>query len=211
MTAHLSADAAFWNRIARKYAARPVSDQESYEEKLRRTQAVFPDRAEVLEFGCGTGSTALLHAPHAARYRATDIAPEMIAIAREKLAAGGPDALEFAVETLADRAADGPVWDVVIGLNILHLLEDPEGACRTAFDILKPGGVFVTSTATLGSRMVALRPVIWAMQRLGKAPHLRYLKEKQLNAMLTEAGFTLEDVWRQKSAPTTFVIARKPA
>ena len=206
----LSPDAAFWDRIARKYAARPVSDQEAYEEKLRRSQAVFPPDTRILEFGCGTGSTALRHAPHVAHCLATDAAPSMIEIAREKAAEAGVENVEFAVETLDDRAQDGPVWDAVLGLNILHLLPDPAGGCRTAFDILKPGGVFITSTATLGSRLVALRPLIWVAQMLGKAPKLTYLTEKGLEAMLTDAGFGLEDVWRQKSAPVTFIIARKP-
>ena len=173
---------------------------------LVSTQTRF---ARTLEFGCGTGSTALLHAPHAGRYRATDIAPEMIAIAREKLAAGGPHNVEFAVETLADRAADGPVWDAVLALNILHLLEDPEGACRTAFDILKPGGVLVASTVTLGDRMAFARPLIWCLQMLGKAPRLNYVTGPQVEGWIKAAGFEIEDSWRPKGV-AIFTIARKP-
>jgi cyclopropane fatty-acyl-phospholipid synthase-like methyltransferase len=35
---------------------------------------------EVLEFGCGTGSTAIVHAPHVKELRAIDISEKMIGI-----------------------------------------------------------------------------------------------------------------------------------
>ena len=79
------ADAArFWDRMAKGYAKRPVADQATYAEKLKRTRAHFSPASEVLEFGCGTGSTALAHAPYAGHIRATDISGEMLAIARAK-------------------------------------------------------------------------------------------------------------------------------
>lgn len=39
---------------------------------------------EVLEFGCGTGSTAREPAPHVARIPATNVSAAMISIGREK-------------------------------------------------------------------------------------------------------------------------------
>ena len=58
----------FWDRMAKGYAKSPVKDQAAYEKKLEITRGCFPPDAEVLEFGCGTGSTALLHAPHVKHY-----------------------------------------------------------------------------------------------------------------------------------------------
>ena len=70
--------AAFWNRIAAKYAASPISDEAAYARKLELTRARLRPDMEVLEFGCGTGGTARLHAPHVRSYRATDFSPAMI-------------------------------------------------------------------------------------------------------------------------------------
>ena len=39
---------------------------------------------EVLEFGCGTGGTAIIHAPYVKHIRAIDISGNMIAIAKGK-------------------------------------------------------------------------------------------------------------------------------
>ena len=53
----------FWDRIADRYAAKPVPDQAVYERKLQITRTLLHPQAEVLELGCGTGSTALALAP----------------------------------------------------------------------------------------------------------------------------------------------------
>ena len=77
--------ARFWNRIARKYANDPIADQAGYERTLQRVQALLSREHEVLEIGCGTGTTALRLAPATRRLVATDVAEQMIAIAGEKL------------------------------------------------------------------------------------------------------------------------------
>ena len=49
----------FWDRIARRYARRPVADEASYRKKLEITRGLFRPGMEVLEFGCGSGATAI--------------------------------------------------------------------------------------------------------------------------------------------------------
>ncbi|MCB1843434.1 MAG: hypothetical protein KDI09_10770 [Halioglobus sp.] len=53
--------AEFWDRIAPGYSRQPIADAESYARKLAATQALMQPHMKVLEFGCGTGSTALAH------------------------------------------------------------------------------------------------------------------------------------------------------
>ena len=76
--------AAFWDRIARKYAADPIADLAGYEATLRRVQDFLSPAYDVLELGCGTGTTALRLAPFTWQMLATDVSAEMIAIAQEK-------------------------------------------------------------------------------------------------------------------------------
>ena len=63
---------------------------------------------EVLEFGCGTGSTALAHAPFVRHILATDISEKMLEIARAKAADGSVHNVTFQQGTLDDLdKADG--------------------------------------------------------------------------------------------------------
>jgi ubiquinone/menaquinone biosynthesis C-methylase UbiE len=84
--------ARFWDRIARKYAANPIADVAGCEATLRRVQGLLSTDQDVLEIGCGTGSTALRLAPHTRRLLAIDVSAGMIDIAREKLAFAVADA-----------------------------------------------------------------------------------------------------------------------
>ncbi len=55
----LARKARFWDRIAVKYAADPIADPAGYETTLRRVQDLLTTDQDVLEIGCGTGTTAL--------------------------------------------------------------------------------------------------------------------------------------------------------
>ena len=57
-------EARFWNKLADRYSRRPISDEATYEKKLEITRQYFRPDMEVLEIGCGTGTTAIAHAPY---------------------------------------------------------------------------------------------------------------------------------------------------
>ncbi|MGB0734134.1 MAG: class I SAM-dependent methyltransferase, partial [Pontibacterium sp.] len=116
----------FWDKIADKYAKHPIKDMAAYEHKLAKTREYFTPNAQVLEFGCGTGSTALLHAPYVKAYRAIDISPRMIDIAKSKPLPAEPCALSFETSSLEALDASPETYDAILGLSILHLLEDPD-------------------------------------------------------------------------------------
>lgn len=199
----------FWDKAAPRYARSPVKDQESYRKKLAVTQEYLRPDWRVLEFGCGTGSTAITHAPHVGQILAIDISGEMLAIAEQRAREAGVENIRFQRGTLDSLGEEAEGFDAVLGLNILHLLEDAEGAIARVADLLKPGGVFVSSTALIGEVKPHWRLLIPLMQSLGLAPHVSRLDKPQLLAMLSEAGLVIDYEWQPKRA-SLFLVARKP-
>ena len=112
----------FWDRIAKRYAARQITDVAAYEALLADVALRLNPGDRVLEIGCGTGGTAIRLASHVASYTATDFSAEMIRIARSKLA---PATLHFE-RTDAQRAFDGAPFDAICAFNFLHLVDDFE-------------------------------------------------------------------------------------
>lgn len=202
--------AAFWNRVARRYAGMPIRSPEAWETTLERTRAHLAPDAKVLELGCGTGSTALRLAPHAARYEATDDASEMIAIACERLDGADLPGLRFHVARPGDGTLPEGEFDAVLAFNLLHLLPDLPGALSETHGLLKTGGLLITKTPCLGGRYLALWPVIAALRLFGKAPPLRFVRPARLEAIIEQAGFAIEERGDYPARPPSrFVVARR--
>jgi ubiquinone/menaquinone biosynthesis C-methylase UbiE len=96
---------------------------------------------EVLEFGCGTGSTAISHAPYVKHIQAIDFSSEMIAIAQAKADSAQVQNVTFAPATIDDLKVPDESFDAVLGLNVLHLLNDREAVITKVYRMLKPGAV----------------------------------------------------------------------
>lgn len=205
----MTSTANWWNRIAQKYARSPIADEAAYQRKLELTREHFTPQSEVLEFGCGTGGTAIAHAPHVRHVLATDISEEMLIIARDKAQAAGVTNVSF--ERADFDTLEAGQFDAVLGLSILHLLDDPRQAIEKAYELTRPGGVFVSSTACLGDKMWFLRPVAPIMKLFGVFPPvLSFFTARELRRNIEEAGFEVEYEWRPEKAVAVFIIARRP-
>ncbi|MDG4648492.1 methyltransferase domain-containing protein [Roseibacterium sp. SDUM158017] len=203
--------AAFWNGVARRYAAMPMRRPEAWERTLERVRAHLDPGARVLELGCGTGSTALRLAPHVAAYEATDDAGEMIAIARERLQADPIPGLAFHAARPGDGSLPPGPFDAILAFNLLHLLPDRAAALAEARAALAPGGLLITKTPCVGGAWRVLWPVVAVLRLFGKAPPLRFLRPARLEADITAAGFTiLERADHPVRPPSRFVVARAP-
>lgn len=202
--------ARFWDRIAAKYAAQPVADEAAYRYKLETTRAYLTPESDVLEFACGTGSTALAHAPHVRSILATDISANMIDIALGKAREAGVDNVTFRRTALDDLTTEA-CYDMVMGHSILHLLPDPPAAIAKVRAMLKPGGVFVSSTACIGETMGWLKPVLALMRLVGKAPYVNVFRVRDLVRNLEEGGFAIEHQWQPGKGKAVFIVARKVA
>ena len=84
----------------------------------------------------------------------------------------------------------------VLGLSVLHLLEDKEAVIAKVHRMLEPGGVFVTSTACLGDTMKWFKLVGPIGNRLGLIPMVKVFTVKELEESLIAAGFRLDYRWQ---------------
>ncbi|MEH6627783.1 MAG: class I SAM-dependent methyltransferase [Motiliproteus sp.] len=201
----------FWDRIAKRYAKKPVSDETTYQKKLAVTQSYLKSDTKVLEFGCGTGSTALVLAPHVNDYEAIDVSANMIAIARDKLAETAIDNLTFKQAALEEYPAHDSSLDAVLGHSILHLLNDPDDAIRRVYRMLKPGGIFVSSTACIGDGMRFFRLIAPLGKWLRLIPMVKVFSRKDLETSLQAAGFRIDYSLVPENSPmSVFLIAVKP-
>ena len=207
-----TADARFWDKIARKYARDTIKDRAGYERSVARVQECLKRTDTVLELGCGTGTTALTLAPGVARYVGTDISSEMIAIAREKAAGGRWPNLTFSVAG-SDRSTwpAGP-FDAVLAFNVLHLVPDRARFLEDVATTLQPGGLFITKTPCLSEMNRLIRYAVPVARWVGKAPGVSFFTATELVGDIAAAGFAVDEQARHGSKPNEpriFIVARR--
>ncbi len=210
MSKAVSKDAKFWDRFAYRYSLSPIPNQQIYEKKLALTRQYLKPGVNVLEFGCGTGSTAILHAPYVTHIKAIDFSDNMIAIAQQKATDKNIKNITFECAELQNIDEHTEQFDVILGLNILHLLKDKEETLNKVFKLLKPGGVFVSSTACLQDHtfLRLLKYLVPIGYFFGLIPFVKIFSKNELISLHEKAGFTKELEWSPNSS-SLFMIAKK--
>ena len=201
----------FWNKIADKYSKQPIADEVTYQKKLAVTRDYFRTEMEVLEIGCGTGGTAILHAPYVKHIRAIDFSANMLAIAQDRAEAEHIHNVTFEQAAIEDLDISNQSLDAVLGLSILHLLRDKDAAITQVYKMLKPGGFFVTSTVCIGNTMSLFKLIALIGRVLGFLPFVQVLTTQELADSLIQAGFELDYQWQPSKDKAVFIVAKKPA
>jgi ubiquinone/menaquinone biosynthesis C-methylase UbiE len=119
----------------------------------------FPQGAQVLDVGCGTGaqSRTLIKRPDVTEVVGADQATFLIEHAREL--AAGMAGLTFVEASGDDLPFDAASFDVIVAHTVLTHVADPEAVLAELFRVLRPGGTlaicdgdFSTMSAAIGDR-----------------------------------------------------------
>ncbi len=203
----LSRESRFWDKIADKYAKRPIADPDAYEEKLRLTRQYLRPDMRVLEFGCGTGGTALRHAPYVKEVHATDVSPRMVEIAEEKRRETDVGNARFTVDELHSFSSKDAQYDAVLAMSLLHLVSDRDVALMKIRSLLRPGDLFVSSTICMGDDLKVFKLIAPIGNALGLFPTLRVFTSDELCKSIEASDFDIVHRWKPGRAKATFVIA----
>lgn len=147
------------------------------------------DEAVIADIGCGEG--ALLHLLRRLGPKGwTLIGVEFLEEFAEALRGAGFIALQGRFETLEWQAATP---DVIVMNQVIEHLEDPQAVAARAYELLKPGGVFVVETPCLGSWDQRLfRDRWWGGWHTPR--HWHIFTEETLRRTYERQGFVIEEV-----------------
>ena len=162
----------------------------------------------VLDVGCGTGAVlALLHEKYPdRRYVGLDLTPEMIEVARTKVAPG----MEFVVGDAENMPFDEASFDAVLCSNSFHHYPNPAAFLAGALRVLRPGGRLILRDYTSSD------PVVWLMNhvelplaRLVGHGDVRVLRRREFVELAQAAGFEVLVMEAQKGF-RAHLVARRP-
>ena len=207
----MNRNATFWNRFAKRFAAAEIKDVEAYERRLGTIESLVGPDARLLDMASGSGSMAVRLAPRAGTIDALDISPKMVEIARQRATDAKVFNVRFTCAAIEDLTPPDFKYDVVLAMSILHLLDDPSAAIAKAYELLKPGGVFISNTHCITGAGWKLKLALRIGLPLGLMPNLQMFSKSDLLAAHARAGFVIEEEWHPGDKKPVFLVARKPA
>ncbi len=117
--------------------------------------------------------------------------------------------VNFERSSIDDFEANDATYDAVIAHSILHLLDDKRPILEKIHRMLKPGGVFVSSTVCLSGTLRLLKPVLLLGRYFGLLPLVRFFTSEELSNELMEAGFRIDHQWQPEKGKAVFIVATK--
>lgn len=163
---------------------------------------------DVLEYGCGDGWNTVVLARRGARVKALDISPELIEVARRRLAANGvTEGVEFVVGSAHDLPLPDESVDVVFGMAILHHL-DLALSAREVRRVLRPGGRAIFQEPVRNSKLVGFVRGLIPYRSPDVSPFERPLTDRELAEYAR--GFSSYRA-RAFALPTTNLVDILPA
>jgi 2-polyprenyl-3-methyl-5-hydroxy-6-metoxy-1,4-benzoquinol methylase len=166
-----------------EYFASELERRSAFRAALARLENIDPrgPRGKLLEIGSSVG--LFLDEARRAGWDAFGIEPSRWAA--ESARARG---LSVFNGTLEEFVLDGGLFDVVVSWDVWEHLEDPVAAMRRAYELLRPGGLFVFTTVNLGGlgRRLFRGRWPWFMRM-----HLHYFTRESLTRLVRSSGFEL--------------------
>ena len=200
----------FWNLIASKYAASPISDIAAYEKKIEKIKTYLSPENHVLDIGCGTGTQCGDLANNVKQVTGIDISSKLLAIAVQRKAEREIENVEFIQTTVFDERFYPSSFDVVMAFYVLHFFEDIDEVVRRIYALLKPDGLFILETACLGEKGKIISNFVRFAGKLGFLPLINLLTTRRIEQALEQAGFSIVDKTKFSESKDEYtLIARK--
>ena len=177
----------FWDRNAGRYDRFMRKDRAAYDEMHELIRPVVKAKT-VLELATGTGMIAKNIVNAAAHIEVTDASAEMIAEAKRD---NHSTKLHFSVQDMFRLPYTEESFDVVIVVNALHIVPQPEKALAEIHRVLKDDGVLIAPTFTHAGNSFSGKVKAFFMKLAGFPLHSKWTSHEYL-AFLRENGWTVK-------------------
>lgn len=177
----------FWDKNAGRYDRFMRKDAAAYEQMYELLRPVVRQKT-VLDLATGTGVIAKHIVRYADHIEATDASQEMIEQAKQGVKS---TKLYFSVQDMFHLPYADQSFDVVIVVNALHIVPEPEKALSEIRRVLKDDGVLVAPTFTHADNAFFGKVKAFFMRLAGFPLHSKWTSHEYL-AFLRENGWTVQ-------------------
>ncbi|MEN6456798.1 MAG: class I SAM-dependent methyltransferase [Prolixibacteraceae bacterium] len=196
-------DEKFWDRIASKFDKIEANDI-AYKIFIEKARGYLNADDIVLDFGCGTGLICNEIVENVGFIQAIDISAKMIEICKFKASKRKIKNIDFERTPIFDEKFKAGSFDAIIAFNIFHLLEEPQKYFQRINQLLKPGGLIISSTPCM-SEAPLLNSVLKVFSFIGLTPKLNSFTSSDMEHMLLNESFMTVEINRIKPKSPIYI------
>ena len=205
----------FWDKQAKRYDQSERQFEPVTIKIIAKTKKYLDSNDNVLDFGCATGTKTIALADSVKHIHGLDMSTEMVKEATKKRHEANIMNCSFSQGTIFNDDFEKGSLDKIIAYAIIHLLEDSEKAIQRIHELLKPGGLFISTTACMKDKMDVKNRlkviVIRLLERLGIFPlPVNMYMPADVEKLLENQHFEIiesEKIFHGLTA--SFIVARK--
>ncbi|UCH15227.1 MAG: class I SAM-dependent methyltransferase [Bacteroidales bacterium] len=206
----------FWDKQAKRYDYGEKKFETVTKEIIAKTKKYLDSNDNVLDFGCATGTKTLYLASAIKHIHGLDISEEMVKEAIKKKHESNIINCSFSQGTIFNDDLEKASFDKIISYSVIHLLEDSVKVIQRIHELLKPGGLFISTIACFKDKMALKNRLEFKayliMKRFGIFPlHLNLYKTADVEKLIENQDFKIvesEKIFHLITA--SFIVARKP-
>lgn len=162
----------------------------------------------VLDFGCGSGAITNKLAKVTSSIDAIDISSGMLEFAKKQAESSSIDNINYMQASIFDERFKDEQYDVILAFNVLQYIEDMPKLIERINSILKPNGVFVSSTACLKEKRSLIGYLVLLLTKTGIMPKFYFYKKNELETLLTNGNFDIIKSEKLSKLPEYFIVTR---
>jgi 2-polyprenyl-3-methyl-5-hydroxy-6-metoxy-1,4-benzoquinol methylase len=205
----------FWDRLSTRFDTRAEHYEQTTLKTIENSKKYLKVSDVVLDYGCATGTITCELAGNVKEIHGIDISSKMIEAAQRKAVEQKIKNIDFAQATIFDNRYGPDSFDVILALNIIHLVEDTRQVMQRLNELLRSGGLMISATACLGEKRTfsstLLSIPLFLSTKLGLVPRIRFFKIPELEDAMTKGNFKIVETEILTHNPATeyFIVAKK--
>lgn len=197
----------FWNTVSKLFGNPNLTMNSPALLRIKQYAVKYFNPGDtVLDFGCGPGDITVEIAKKTKHVYAVDLSEGMVKAGVQKAKEQNIENVKFLNTDLFDRSFQNTSFDVITAFNVLQYIQDKNELYQKIHELIKPQGLFISTTACLRERHSPLRFLLSGLTLLGIVPKIIFYKTAELENEIKKAGFTIIET---SDLPERFIVAKK--
>ncbi len=164
---------------------------------------------KLLDFGCGSGAITNKLSKAVESIDAIDISSGMLEFAEKQAEINAIANINYIQASIFDERFKDGKYDAIVAFNVLHYIEDMPRLIERINRLLKPNGVFISSTACLKEKRSFIGYLVFFLAKIGMMPKIFFYKKNELETLITTSNFKMMKSDKISKLPEYFIVTRK--